>query len=820
MAAGYRMSEVAAVVGGTLHIGTGDDRITDLCIDTRAPVAPEDALFIALRGPHHDGHAHIAAAAAKGIRNVLVEVGAAFDSKDLNVVTVPDTRAALQRLAAWHRSHFHYPVIGITGSNGKTVVKEWLFQVLRDAHVVRSPGSWNSQVGVPLSVWGMSAAHDLAVFEAGISEPGEMARLAPIIAPTIGVFTNIGPAHGEHFPCGDAQKAREKALLFAHAQRVVFCSDHAIVRAALNDVLPADAERCDWSRMKRTAFVHVAAENVQGNSTTLELQHADRGFTCTVPFTDAASVEDALHVITTLLCLGSDPSWIAERVQQLEPVAMRLQRVEGLAGSTLINDTYSNDLASLSIALQQVVRASAGRRRVVVLSDILDSGDTPEQRYAQVAELLRQAGVEQLIGIGPEISAHMAGLPHARFFPTTDAAVEAYLHTPLPDAVVLVKGARAFGLERLVDVWQQRTHGTVLEIDLDAVRHNLNHYRVLCGPQVRIMAMVKASGYGSGAVELSRLFAHEHVAYLGVAYADEGIELRRNGIRTPVLVMNPEPVPLHVLHRFDLGTVVYDHATLEQALVFAQQQQGHDLAVHIKLDTGMHRLGFLPQEVDAVCERLHGAPLRVATLFSHLSASEDPAQDAFTQRQIAVFKNGAERLIAALGYRPLLHIANSAGATRFPEARLDLVRLGIGLHGIGADALETEVLKPTATLRTVIAQVKEIPAGDTVGYGRTFRADRPTRLAILPIGYADGLSRRLSNGVGRVWINGRPAPFTGTICMDMCMVDVTEIPCKAGEDAVVFSAEHPLQDYARDLGTIPYEALTSISPRVKRIYLH
>ncbi|MFT3884258.1 MAG: bifunctional UDP-N-acetylmuramoyl-tripeptide:D-alanyl-D-alanine ligase/alanine racemase [Flavobacteriales bacterium] len=814
---GYTIHAIADAAGGTLTIGNAQEHVGQLVIDTRNAL-PEHALFIALRGKHHDGHRWIAGLAERGVPHVIAAADATFDAQGLNVIRVPDTLVALQRLAAWHRSHFSYPVIGITGSNGKTVVKEWLFQLLREEHIVRSPGSWNSQVGVPLSVWNMTNAHTLGVFEAGISEPGEMARLEPIIAPTIGVFTNLGPAHGEHFPQGDAQKAREKALLFKHARRVVYCADHFAVREALDAALPSAVERCAWSR-SGPAFVQVTGERTDQRGTELGLLHRGTAFHCTVPFTDGASIENALHAITVLLCLGHGPAWIAERVQRLEPVAMRLQLVDGLAGSTLINDTYSNDLASLTIALQQLVRTGAGRTRAVVLSDILDSGGDPATRYARVADLLRQAGIDSLIGIGPEIGAHLSTFPNARFFPDAPAALEALGTAPFAETVVLVKGARAFGLERLVEAWEERTHGTVLEIDLDAVRHNLNHYRVQCGPDVRIMAMVKASGYGSGAVELSRLFAHERVAYLGVAYADEGIELRRHGIRTPVLVMNPEPVPLGVLHRFDLGAVVYDRASLERALAFAQHERTEP-TVHLKLDTGMHRLGFLPEEVPAVCERLRGAPLRVASIFSHLAASEDPAQDGFTRRQIALFNDGTERLIAALGHRPLLHLANTAGAARFPEARFDLVRLGIGLHGVGADAQETARLLPTATLRTVIAQVKDIPVGDTIGYGRTYRCERPTRIAVLPIGYADGLSRRLSNGAGRVWIGGRPAPFIGTICMDMCMVDITGIPCAVGEAAIVFSPAHPVQEFARDLGTIPYEALTAISPRVKRIYLH
>lgn len=817
MERGYRMSEIAAAVGGS-YTGPGDDRITRLSIDTRNAVGGEGTLFVALRGAHHDGHDHIDGAMRKGIRDLLVARDAHVDRAEVGRIEVDDTLDALQRLAAWHRAHFRLPVIGVTGSNGKTVVKEWLFQTLReDEHIVRSPGSWNSQVGVPLSVWEMGPEHTLGIFEAGISRPGEMARLAPIIAPTIGVFTNIGPAHSEGF-ADDARKAAEKALLFADAGAVVYCRDQAVVHAALSGL--AAPVLLGWSR-EHEAFVRVREETPADPGTRLTLEHADRSFQVEVPFTDRASIENALHVITVLLHLGHTPQWIAERLHRLTPVAMRLELLAGANDGTLINDAYSNDLASLGIAVDHLVRTAAGRPRVVVLGDIAESREPPERLYARVAGMLRAAQVEQVIGVGPAIARQADVFPSsARFHPDADALLRTLPMPPIAGAVTLVKGARSFGLERVVKAWQQHTHGTVMEVDLDAVRHNLNHYRELCGPRVRVMAMVKAGGYGTDAVELARLFAHEQVAYLGVAYADEGIALRQSGIHTPVLVMNPEPVPLEVLHRFKLEAEVYDQRSLQAAIEHARHVRDAS-PVHVKLDTGMHRLGFQPSEMPALLEALRQAPfLRVASILSHLAASEDPAQDAFTREQVVRFRSAAQAIGEVLYHTPLLHIANSAGASRFPEARFDLVRLGIGLHGIGADAAETAQLRPAATLRTVIAQIKEIPAGDTVSYGRLFRAERPMRIAVLPIGYADGLARRLGRGHGRVWINGRAAPFIGVICMDMCMVDVTDIPCRADDEAIVFSPDHPLQDYARDLGTIPYEALTAISPRVRRVFVH
>ncbi|MBS1941620.1 MAG: bifunctional UDP-N-acetylmuramoyl-tripeptide:D-alanyl-D-alanine ligase/alanine racemase [Bacteroidetes bacterium] len=815
MHAGRSLSSLAAACGRTLHGPDGD--IARLCIDSRQPVAAEGTLFIALDGKHHDGHRYLPQLRERGVRAFLVRQGAVQALPGESMIAVPDTLKALQDIAAWHRAQFTLPVVGITGSNGKTVVKEWLNQLLApEERIVRSPGSWNSQVGVPLSVWAINETHTLGLFEAGISEPGGMDALERIIAPTLGIFTNIGPAHGAHF-ASDAAKADEKAKLFRRAKTVVHCSDHAAVCNALNKL--GGVQLLGWGR-KPDADLHIVEDRADSDHRTLQLRW--KGDLCTVelPFSDDASVENALHCITLLLHLGRSAEQVAERVRQLRPVSMRLETLPALNNGTLLNDAYSNDLASLTIALGQLARTAAGRPKLVVLSDIADSDEAAEQRHAHIAGLLRSAGVEHVIAIGPAMRAHAALFPGGtRFFDDADALLHALPEPPVQGAVTLVKGARSFGLERLVARWEERTHGTVMEVDVEAMRHNLNHYRERCGPQVRIMGMVKAGGYGSSAVEMARFLAHEQVAWLGVAYADEGIELRRQGIRTPVLVMNPEPVPMETLHRYQLQAEVYDQRSLRAAMDFAAHVPDAP-AIHLKLDTGMHRLGFLPQDMPALLEALRSAkPLHVASIFSHLAASENPQQDAFTRGQIALFKELSARLIDALGYAPLLHIANSAAATRFPEARLDMVRLGIGLHGIGADAEETAQLRPVETLRTVIAQVKELGAGESVSYGRKALLTAPARIAVLPIGYADGLSRRLGEGRGRVWVHGEEARTVGAICMDMCMVDVTNIPCAAGDDAIVFSPQHPLQDYARDLGTIPYEALTSISPRVKRVFI-
>lgn len=819
-ATGHRLSELAEAIGGEWLARTGDPVIAQLSIDSRKPFAPSDTLFVALRGERHDGHRYLNELHEKGMRNFIV-TDAVEPSllPDSNLIRVPDALDALQRMAAWHRGRFNAPVIGITGSNGKTVVKEWLFHLLRDTeHIARSPGSWNSQVGVPLSVWGLRPEHSLGLFEAGISLPGEMDRLRAIIHPAIGIFTNIGPAHGEHFT-DDGAKAEEKARLFLNAGAVVHCADHDHVVAALKaHGIDQRAIMLGWSR-ERKGWLHVVREEPMPIGQRIRVFNDRFDFDFEIPFADHASAENAIHCVALLLHLGRSPEWIAARTPTLPPVSMRLEALDGVHGIALLNDAYSNDTASLAIALEHLDALAAGRPKAVVLSDLL-GGEAPAIRYGRVQELLARSRVDAVFTVGPELREHAQDLaPRVEHFMDSDELLARVDPSTLEDHAVLVKGARAFGLERIVARWQRQVHGTVMEIDLEAIRHNLNHYRALRMPGTRVMAMVKAFGYGHGALELSRLFAHEQVDYLGVAYADEGIELRQQGITTPILVMNPEPVPMETLHRFRLEPEVYDERSLHEAIRFAKLHANAP-PVHVKLDTGMRRLGFTEEEMPGLLDALSGAgSLRVASILSHLAASDDPAHDDFTRAQIASFTRMSDRLIAVLGYRPLRHIANSAGTTRWPEARFDMVRLGIGLHGIGADARETAQLRHAASLRTVIAQLKEAPSGATIGYGRRGVAQGARLIATVPMGYADGLSRRLSNGAGRFWVHGQAAPIIGTVCMDMCMIDVTGIACSAGDEAVLFDAAHPITELARDLGTIPYEVLTSVPSRVKRVYV-
>jgi alanine racemase len=785
----YSLATVAKAVDGRV-LGDAAQEVNSVSIDSRGSVMPA-SLFVALNGPRHDGHDHIRALHAKGVRAFLVDEGHAASVAGLNAVVVKDTLHALQRFAAWHRDRSKIPVIGITGSNGKTIVKEWLFQMLhREENIVRSPGSWNSQVGVPLSVLQMAPEHTLAIFEAGISKPGEMEKLERIIRPTIGVLTNIGDAHDDGFGGDRALKEREKRRLFSTAHTVIDTSSLKVVR------------------------VHEAPD-----SCIIHVDHNGSQQQFLIPFGDMASIANATTCIAVCLHLGKSSAWINERLAQLLPVDMRLRTMQGRHGTTLIDDSYSLDRSSLLSALDHLRRTAHGRDQVVVLSDVAEHGSDEAHLYRSIATALQERGVHRLIAVGPRLLAqHALFAANTVFHPDVDALLRSDDIALSPGSVVLIKGARSFGFERIVERWQQQVHGTELVIDLEAVRHNLNHYRASTAPGVRTMAMVKAFGYGSGALELARLFEHERAHYLGVAYADEGIELRTHGISLPIMVMNPEPVDMGTLHRFRLETEVYDQRSLSEAITAAEQMEDAP-PIHIKLDTGMHRLGFVENELPELLSAMHQrGSVKVASILSHLVASEEPAQDDFTRTQIATFSRMATAIGAALGYKPLWHIANTAGIARWPQAHFDMVRIGIGLHGIGTNEEETAMLMPTVTLRTPIAQLKRLHAGDTVGYNRRGIITSARTIATLPIGYADGLSRRLGNGVGRVWVAGKAAPIIGNVCMDMCMVDVTGITCSVGDMAFVFDREHPVSDTARDMGTIPYEVLTSISQRVKRVY--
>lgn len=825
----YSIEKVASLTGARRY-GSADACIDWLLTDSRSLAFPETTLFFALRTRLGDGHRYIPDLYRRGVRNFVVgelPAEAAARYPQANFLLVVSPLKALQRLAERHRDEYTLPVVGVTGSNGKTVVKEWLYQLLSPSMAVtRSPRSYNSQVGVPLSVWLLSPRTRLGIFEAGISQPGEMPALRAIIQPTIGVLTNIGQAHQENFSTVQ-EKCLEKLALFQDSETLVYCADDEIVgdcveRSGLR------ARRLAWSMRDSRSPLYVGrvekleeAGDDRPAGTRLTYTYRKETHTAVVPFFDEASVRNCVHCLAVCLHLGLSPEAVARGMARLEPVAMRLEVKPGVGGCTVINDSYNSDVNSLDIALDFMARRpeQAGRRKVLVLSDILQSGLPPEELYAQVAEMVNRRGIDMLVGVGGEISRHHSLFRmEKRFFPDGEALLASGLLSSLRDAVVLLKGARRFNFEQLTDLLSLRVHETTLEVNLGAVAENLDFYRSFMRPDTRMVCMVKASAYGAGAVEVARTLQDRGVDYLAVAVADEGVELRRAGITGNILVMNPEPTAFHTLFAYGLQPEVYSFGLLEKLIRAARKEGVTDFPVHIKLDTGMHRLGFHPEhDLPALIDRLlHQTAVIPRSVFSHFAGGDDEGLDGFSREQFDRFERASRQLQAAFPHKILRHICNSAGIERFPERHLDMVRLGLGLYGI--DPIDNRVLRNVATLRTTILQIRDVEAGDTVGYGRRGKVERPSRIAALPIGYADGLDRHLGCGRGHCLVNGMRAPYVGNICMDVCMIDVTGIPCKEGDTAEIFGDHLPVTELSDALGTIPYEILTSVSDRVKRVY--
>ncbi|MBQ3789059.1 MAG: bifunctional UDP-N-acetylmuramoyl-tripeptide:D-alanyl-D-alanine ligase/alanine racemase [Bacteroidales bacterium] len=819
-----KASEISSVIRPVeAFLRRPEDPILHLLTDSRTLVSPHGTLFFAIPTKRNSGCRYIDGLYQSGVRQFVVPADCDLDLPEANIWRVDDVLAALQRLAAHHRAQFSYPVVGITGSNGKTIVKDWIVQLLSpDRRLVSSPKSYNSQIGVPLSVWQMEAGHEMAVFEAGISETGEMARLQKIIQPTIGIFTNVGQAHDENFLTRQ-QKVAEKLQLFTHCEVLIYSTDHKDIHSVLSDIESfRHINRFTWGTSADNA-VRLLSATVGDRSTTLSIAHADDTFSVVIPFVDRASQQNVMHCITLMLYLGYSPADITARCAKLTPVEMRLEMNEGINNCLLINDSYSLDLNSLSIALDFLQHEHQHFNKTLIISDFLQTGVPDSELYSQVAQLIAQRGITRLIGVGPALCHNKSCFAdvEALFYPSTEQMLHDCDFNRFQNEAILLKGARMFEFEKVAKLLQRKSHETIMEVNLDAMIHNLNFYRSRINPGTKLMAMVKASSYGAGKVEVASALQFNHVDYLTVAYADEGVELRRNGIHLPIMVMNPEEASFDDIVKYRLEPDIYSFRILE---LFSQRVRlyGERMAIHVEFDTGMHRLGFSGDDIPALAERLNALKdvLQVRSIFSHLACSEDAAMDDFTRGQISRFRTWSDSLDAAIDHtEPILHhILNSSGITRFPEAQMDMVRLGIGLYGVAPEPAVQAQLRQVSRLVTRISQIKAIPAGDSVGYNRRWIAERPSRIAIVPIGYADGLSRHLGYGHGRVSILGHEAPIIGSICMDMCFVDVTDIACAEGDPAVLFGEGDLLQRNADAAGTIPYEMLTAVSPRVKRVY--
>ena len=818
----YRLDQISDIVNGRLMGSAGDRSICNLLIDSRRLDAPSQTLFFALTSQRNDGHKYIEDLYQHGVRAFVVAKEPEELHPDACYIMVNDVLLALQQLAASHRSRFNIPVIGITGSNGKTIVKEWLAQLMGpDLNIVRSPKSYNSQVGVPLSVWQMNDTHQMAIFEAGISKPDEMTALQKIIKPTIGVFTNIGQAHEENF-ISFAQKVGEKLNLFTQVETLVYCMDYydiqqVILRARLNKKI----KLLPWSRKFKEAELYVATVEKKNEETVLDIVFHGDSLQFTIPFTDDASIENAIHCIAVCLLMKMDAKTLSERLMNLTSVAMRLEIKAGVNNCTVINDYYNSDVNALAIALDVMNQQRQHKEKVLVLSDILQSGRDEEELYASIAHLIEEKGVSQLIGIGPAISRQARHFkPDSRFFNDVAEFMQRCPLSQFRNQTILLKGARAFEFEQISMELQEKAHETVLEINFNHLVNNFNHFRSLIKPETKIMVMVKAFGYGSGNYEVSNILQFHRADYLTVAFADEGVELRRAGINLPIMVMSPEINSYDNIIKYHLEPEVFSFRNLELIeRTLAVTGVTIPLNVHVKLDTGMHRLGFSLNELPELIRRLQANPLiHVQSVFSHLATADNPDEDEFTMSQIHVFEQGSQMILDAFPYKVLRHILNTAGITRFTEYQFDMVRLGIGLYGVPTCKADEGVLETVVSLKTTINQIKDIPAGDSIGYNRHGRAIHDMRIGIVPIGYADGLSRLLGNGNGKFYINGQQVPVIGDICMDMCMLDLTGVEAKEGDTVVVFDAEHSINDIAKACQTIPYEVMTRISQRVKRVY--
>lgn len=806
------------------RIGNSEGTIKWLLTDSRSLGFPEETLFFALVTGRGDGHRYIADLYNRGVRHFVVSKYLSAEElqsmPEANFLVVEDTLSALQLLAEKHRIRHEIPVVGITGSNGKTVVKEWLSQLLgSDFRVARSPRSYNSQVGVPLSVWQMDEHTDVALIEAGISQHHEMRRLHNIIRPTIGVFTNIGGAHQENF-ASLQDKCREKLELFRDCDIIIYNGDNEEVCEGVNHTLQTSREIA-WSCRDADKPLFISSINKTETSTTITYNYIGIKGQYTIPFTDDASVENSIHCLAVCLYLMLPSEKIAERMAQLEPVAMRLEVKEGKNGSTLINDSYNSDIASLDIALDFMARRPEreGRERVLILSDLLQTGQRSRSLYRKVAALVEGRGVERIIGIGPELSASADrfGIKKS-FYTTTEEFLQSEELHALRRSLVLIKGSRSFGFERITEQLALKVHETTLEIDLGAMVDNLNHYRSMLAPTVKTVCMVKAFAYGAGFYEIAKTLQDHRVDYLAVAVADEGEQLRKAGITANILVMNPEMSAFKTIFDNNLEPEVYSFALLD-AMIHACEHEGYmHYPIHIKIDTGMSRLGFSPDDMPRLIERLQGQNTVIPrSIFSHFAGSDGSEFDAFTHLQATRFDAAATALQAAFPHKILRHICNSAGIERFPEYHHDMVRLGLGLYGISP--VDNRLIHPISTLRSTILQIHEVPETETVGYSRRGQIVRPSRIASIPIGYADGLNRRLGNGLGHCIVNGHRAPYVGNICMDVCMIDVTDIPCREGDAVEIFGPNLPVTQIAEWLGTIPYEVMTGISTRVRRIYM-
>ena len=812
----YSISQITTIIGARRY-GSTDRKISFLLTDSRSLAFPEETLFFALHTERNDGHRYIQELYNRGVRDFVVSTLPENEYTGANFLVVPDTLRALQRLAERHRDNFSIPIVGITGSNGKTVVKEWLYQILMPSmHVTRSPRSYNSQIGVPLSVWLLDKDSDVGLFEAGISRPGEMSRLADIIQPTTGILTNLGQAHRENFHSQE-EKCAEKLKLFKDCRHIIYPADDDVISHTLEQSA-FNGDRLAFSFTNPQATLYVKSVEPEGEQTRVKYIYNGQTYNFCYPSV-LSPIDSVILTALAALHLGISPAVLAERMTQIEPVAMRLEVKEGHNNCILINDSYNSDLASLDIALDFMNRRQdrRGRKLTLILSDIEQSGLSNDDISRRVLDMVRGRGITKLITIGQQIT-HASGNVQFANYPDTESFLISSTFGTLSNEIVLIKGARRFRFDRITDLLVEKVHETTLEVNLSALVDNLNHYRSFLHPQTKVCCMIKAEAYGAGAIEVAKTLQNNHVDYLAVAVADEGAELRKAGITADIIVMNPEMTAFRTIFNNHLQPEVYSFRLLHAMIQAAQREGITGWPVHIKLDTGMHRLGFNPatDSEQLIYELARQDAVTPRSVFSHFVGSDDDDFDPFSRQQYNLFCQGADALQQAFPHHILRHICNTAGIEHFPERQMDMVRLGLGLYGINPRTSHT--IHCVSTLRSTILQIHHIPADETIGYSRRTTLERDSRIAAIPIGYADGLDRRLGNRNAYCIVNGQQAQYVGNICMDVAMIDVTGIDCQEGDSVEIFGDNLPVTILSDKLGTIPYEVLTSVSTRVRRIY--
>ncbi len=815
-----KLQEIADATHGTVH-GNGNELVSLVVTDSRNSGSSTQAIFVAIKGARHDGHFFIEELIKeKGFRNFVVnQLPENAQKLEANFIVVADTLICLQQLAKWYRRKFNCPIVAVSGSNGKTIVKEWLYQLLHaDRVVTRSPRSYNSQIGVPLSILNLSEATEIGIFEAGISEVGEMQKLAEIINPEIGIFTNIGQAHQENFQ-SLLEKAKEKLKLFANCKQLIYCSKYNEINQAVNECSDKQFRTYTWSVAASHQPDLLIKRIVNNNlNTEIEAEFNKMNVSIRISFTDKASIENAIHCWLFMLISGYSNNSIKERFAQLNPVEMRLELKKGIRNCTIINDSYNSDLQSVSIALDFLNQQYQHTTKTLIISDIFQSGKDEDALYKELGALIGSKNITKIIGVGKSIarSAHHFNIEKEFFLETSDLIDQLY-RLNFNNEAILIKGSRKFEFDKIASQLEQKAHRTVMEINLSAMVHNLNYFRSKLKPNTKLMVMVKAFSYGSGTYEIANMLNYQKVDYLAVAFADEGVLLRNSGIKLPIVVMNPEENAFRLMIEHQLEPEIYSFRAFSLFTSILEKLEIVDYPIHIKFDTGMHRLGFLPHETDDLIALLRkNNKIRVKSVFTHLAGADEEEHDAYTEQQNQIFQDICQKLQENIGYTFIKHLLNSAGIERFNHFDSDMARLGIGLYGISAE--DQSKLRTVSTLKSYISQIKTILKGQTVGYSRKGKTNEDTTIAVIPIGYADGLSRRLSNGKGYMYVNGQKAPIIGNVCMDICMLNINGIKAHEGDEVEIFGNNIHVNEVAQAMDTIPYEVLTSISPRVKRIY--